>query len=120
MRIGSVNNNASARDYGIVAERAIQPFPQTRKPSEEESGSSDRGVRGDRKDIEKYADRLNETFRMFDRRLSFEIHEDTERYLVRVVDPKTDEIIREIPPEDFLDLIARIEEMVGLIIDEQI
>ncbi|MFP4200510.1 MAG: flagellar protein FlaG [Bacillota bacterium] len=120
MRIDAAGNNPPAADYGVLAERASQPVPQAHKPLEGEGEGRSEGVGGNQEDVEEYADRLNETLRLFDRRLAFEIHEDTQRYLVRVVDPKTDEIIREIPPEEFLDLVARIEQMVGLIIDEWI
>lgn len=52
--------------------------------------------------------------------LSFELHEDTNKMMVRVIDTKTDEVIKELPPEEMLDLSARIHKMVGLLIDEKV
>jgi hypothetical protein len=37
-----------------------------------------------------------------------------------VIDSETSEVIKEIPPEKILDMIAKIEKMIGLIIDEKI
>lgn len=39
--------------------------------------------------------------------------------MVKVIDAETEEVIREIPPEKILDLVAMIWEMIGLIVDER-
>jgi flagellar protein FlaG len=39
--------------------------------------------------------------------------------MVKVIDAETDEIIREIPPEKILDMVAMMWEMVGIIVDER-
>jgi flagellar protein FlaG len=39
--------------------------------------------------------------------------------MVKVIDNETNEIIKEIPSEKMLDMVAKIEEMIGLIIDEK-
>ena len=53
-----------------------------------------------------------------DFRLSYGVHEATNRIIVAVYDTNTDEIIREIPPESRLDIYARITEFVGLMFDQ--
>ncbi len=40
--------------------------------------------------------------------------------MVKVIDVTTDEIIREIPPEKILDLVAAIWEVSGIIVDERV
>ena len=52
-------------------------------------------------------------------KFEFRVHERTGRFMVKLVDNETDEIIREIPPEKILDLIANIWEMVGILVDER-
>ena len=39
--------------------------------------------------------------------------------MVKVVDPNTDKVIREIPPEKILDMVAKMWEVVGLFVDEK-
>jgi flagellar protein FlaG len=56
--------------------------------------------------------------RIFERKLDFIIHEDTNRLMVKVIDLETEEVIREIPPEQILDMLAKMECFVGLLIDE--
>ncbi len=63
---------------------------------------------------------LNETLDALDKGLRFDVHEGTERLMVRIVHRKSDEVLREIPPEEVLDMMAKIQEMVGLLIDERI
>ena len=40
--------------------------------------------------------------------------------MVQVIDVNTEEVIKELPPEEMLDLKARIHEMVGILIDEKV
>ena len=71
-------------------------------------------------DVEHELEKLNETMRTFDRGLNFELHDDTGRHIVQVMDLVNDEIVREIPPEEVLDISAKINEMIGLVIDVRI
>lgn|GEM_PF-480629 len=70
-------------------------------------------------ELEKAADHIGQALEVIDRGLEFTIHEDTNRVVVRVVNRETQEVIKEIPPEKLLDVIARIWEMIGLLVDER-
>ena len=50
----------------------------------------------------------------------FRFHEGLERYYVQVVDPNTDEVIKEVPPEKLLNAFYEMQKMVGMIVDEKI
>ncbi len=50
---------------------------------------------------------------------SFKYHEDTNRISITVTDKETDEVIREIPPEKALDMLAKAWELAGLMVDER-
>ncbi len=49
----------------------------------------------------------------------FEVHEGTGRVMVNLIDTKTKEVIKEIPPEKILDLVANIWERLGILVDER-
>lgn len=49
----------------------------------------------------------------------FSIHEKTKEIMVKVLNKETGEIIREIPPEKTLDMIAKMWELAGLMIDKK-
>ena len=49
----------------------------------------------------------------------FGIHEGTNRVTIKLVDKQTKEVIKELPPEKTLDMISRVWEMAGLMVDEK-
>lgn len=52
-------------------------------------------------------------------RCEFSYHEDTNRISIKVVDKETQEVIREIPPEESLEMLEKMWEIAGLLIDER-
>ncbi len=62
---------------------------------------------------------LREAGDYFNKRLDFQVDEKTHRIVVKVIDTKTDKVIKEIPPEQLVELAAKIQEMVGLLVDEE-
>lgn len=52
--------------------------------------------------------------------LSFSKHDDTGRTIVKVINKDTDELIREIPSEQVLDMAAKLDEMVGILFDTKV
>ena len=73
--------------------------------------------------IKAAVDDLNKTVKqaspLHHTQLSFKYHEDTNRISITVTDRDTDEVIREIPPEKTLDMLAKAWEMAGLLVDER-
>ena len=49
----------------------------------------------------------------------FGIHEATNRVTIKIVDKETKEVIKELPPEKTLDMIAKAWELAGLLVDEK-
>lgn len=47
------------------------------------------------------------------------IHEGTNRVTIKIVDKNTKAVIKELPPEKTLDMIARVWEMAGILVDEK-
>ena len=49
----------------------------------------------------------------------FGIHEATNRVTIKIVDKDTKKVIKELPPEKTLDMIAKVWEMAGLMVAEK-
>lgn len=49
----------------------------------------------------------------------FSYHEATKRISIKVLDQDSGEVIREIPPEKTLDMIAKTLELAGILVDEK-
>lgn len=52
-------------------------------------------------------------------RCEFSYHEDTKRVAIKVIDQNTEEVIREIPPEETLDMLSKMWELAGILVDER-
>lgn len=46
-------------------------------------------------------------------------HEDTNRVTIKIIDRDTKEVIKELPPEKTLDMIAKVWELAGIMVDEK-
>jgi flagellar protein FlaG len=68
-------------------------------------------------ELQQGVERLNSTAHTFNTGLRFLIHEETNRMMVQVVDLDEDKVIKEIPPEKVLNMVAQIQNIIGLLID---
>jgi flagellar protein FlaG len=64
-------------------------------------------------------EKANKSLDGIQHRFQYSVHEKTGQILVKVINSETDEVIREIPNEKIIDLIARFQEINGLTIDEK-
>ena len=69
--------------------------------------------------LEKIIDDLNKKLGAAGRELRCTIHRKTGQVMVKVVDTDTGKTIREIPPEKSLDILVKILEQSGLLVDEK-
>lgn len=53
-------------------------------------------------------------------KIQFRVNEDLGKVIVKIVDPQTDKVIKEIPSADVQNLQMRLKEALGLLVDEKI
>jgi len=70
-------------------------------------------------EVEEAVRKLNNTAEAMNLDLRFTVHEDSDRWMVQVVDIQEDEIVREIPPEKVLNVVAQIQSLIGVLLDER-
>lgn len=71
-------------------------------------------------EVIKAIERANKSLEGVYTHFEFSIHEQTREIMVKVIDRETGELIREIPPEKILDLIAKMWELAGILVDERV
>ena len=123
-RSAAINTNTQRQgrqDGGIQqAEKAQnQKMRSERTVTENMARDTERQLEYTEEDLGKAVEKANKSFKPHNRRLEFEPHERTDRLMVKVVDTTTDEIIREIPPEKIIDMVADMLEMAGILVDER-
>ncbi len=76
--------------------------------------------------VQQQSDQLKKAIAEMNRRINnsneeavFGVHEDTNRIMIKIMDKETKEVIKEFPPEKTLDMIAKIWEMAGILVDEK-
>ncbi|MFP4697146.1 MAG: flagellar protein FlaG [Eubacteriales bacterium] len=89
---------------------------QTQQTQTEEKSN---GKKVEEKDVLLAIEHANKEFKAFNRRLEFSIHEETKEIVVKVIDTEDDNVIREIPSEKILDMVAKMYEIAGLFVDEK-
>lgn len=52
--------------------------------------------------------------------IEFSVQNNTGRTVIRVVDKDTGKLIRQIPPQELLDLAAKLEDMMGILFDKRV
>lgn len=65
--------------------------------------------------ISETVSRLNEAVQVVKRDLQFRVDDDSGRTIITVLDSETEEVIRQIPPEQVLTLAENIESLKGVL-----
>lgn len=100
------NNQASIKDQ--VETKAKEK--EVQRTQEQET---------DMQKLKEAIDQANKSFKPMNRRFEYSVHEALHRVSVTVIDSSTDEVIREIPSEKLLDMVANMLEVAGIIVDER-
>ena len=68
-----------------------------------------------RKDVEEMVEALEDFANTVQTRLNFSIDDDTEDVVVKIVDKETDEVIKQFPAEELLELREKMQDLSGLL-----
>lgn len=116
MELSSVSVNVPIRTQETVSTPVNQDQQAQKSQQEIEKQDEEKNVTSLlKKDVENVNSMLeqHQTF------LKFEYYEDLDRYYVKVVDQKTQDVVREIPTKEFLDMIAKMVDYIGLMVDKR-
>lgn len=120
LNTGSIaGSNFRPVDTGITAVEGVRKTRPAARNSSSMTELEKRELPVSEKAVIDAVERANKVVSIANRRFEYSIHEETKQIMVKVIDVETEEIVREIPPEKILDLVATIWEMVGLIVDER-
>lgn len=94
----------------------------TPKVTEGSQHGQDKGQNGSavsEKQIKDAISKVNSNLKRHRTRCEFSYHEDTNRVSIKIMDEETKEVIKEIPPEEALEMVERMWELAGLFLDEK-
>lgn len=128
-QINRVSEPVSVEGGGNVQVKAQQAAPVMAKQSGSESKDGrEKDLKKDEgkslsevspEKVKSAISEINMRIRPTHTQCEFKYHEETKRISITVRDSDTDEVIKEIPPEKTLDMIAKTLELAGLLVDEK-
>jgi len=92
--------------------------PNNARLAEEKTQLPGREKEADHRDLARAVEQLNKLMHAYNTEISFQLHESSGEYMVKVVNSADKTVIREIPPERVLDMVAYFKKIIGIIIDE--
>ncbi|TCL54015.1 flagellar protein FlaG [Kineothrix alysoides] len=112
------NTEVSSPDASVNVSVSAAPAAKTENKDAQNTGADNRDMRQAENDkIKKAVEQLNK--KMPHSEAIFGIHDETNRVMIKIVDRDTKEVIREFPPEETLDMIAKVWELAGILVDEK-
>ncbi|ABX40698.1 flagellar protein FlaG [Lachnoclostridium phytofermentans] len=123
MEIKSINGIANYAEspvatptVGKTGTAAVSPI-QKKAPAEAMDLPNNKQT--NEQQIKSAVDKANQAMKHTQTRCEFSYHEPTKSISIKIIDEQTDEILREVPPEKVLDMIEKMWEMAGLLVDEK-
>jgi flagellar protein FlaG len=107
----NVNNINQVSSHPNRSETVVENGKKGRVESQEISNSSQNTVKVSRSELEDALEKANKIGQLLDRRLSFDIDEETNKVIVSVIDDNTGEIVRQIPPEEMLRIASHLKQL---------
>ena len=142
MAVEGIGATSSSKAYTDMVRQSVnreikvsQPQPQAKEmdefvkkttpnatanvPTEEKGMAAEMEKENATSKMKDAIDKVNKKIEPTKTRCEFSYHEETKRISIKVIDQKTEETIREIPPEETLDMLSKIWELAGLMVDER-
>ena len=70
-------------------------------------------------DIKKAVDKFNKVAEDDEIYAKYEMHDKFKQIMIKIIDKGTDEVLLEVPPKKILDMVAKMCEMVGILVDKK-
>lgn len=97
--------------------KAVSPEAKANTAAETRKAIEGRSEKEIRDDIPKIIEGMNAVLAGSGNHIRFVEHRESARMMVEILDNKTEEVLRTIPDKELLDLAARINEMLGVLVD---
>ena len=77
------------------------------------------GEQASKGQIEDAIKNANNQIKITNTRCEFEYHEKSKRVSIKVIDKDTEKVVKEIPPEESIEMVEKLWELAGLFLDEK-
>ena len=109
MNIGAINQNKS---FDLENHYKVHEIVKISKPAEMNNSFSE-------KEVKNAANKINEFLDDKGIHVKYEKHDVFNQMIIKVIDNNTNEVIKEIPSKKILDMVAKMCEMAGILVDKK-
>ena len=114
VKAAAESRDAAAAEVKNALEAGIS-LTKAENPGETKENGRDQQM--SQEQMKQAVDKINKN--MNNCEVQFGIHEATNRVTIKIIDKETKEVIKELPPEKTLDMIAKAWELAGILVDEK-
>ncbi|WP_052078359.1 flagellar protein FlaG [Spirochaeta lutea] len=121
---GSPQGNPGVQQSVELTQRMAERRTENQRQRVESQQKVAQGIASSRdeihKKIQEAVDRMDTYSGSLQKKFKYTINDDIDQVVVKIIDPDTDKVIKELPAAELQKLQARIQEYLGLLIDETI
>lgn len=111
------NGNLAAA-AAVVNQTVAPDTEKTDKDGSNKNNAQQQSANQKNKQLQKAVEEINKKM-LHNSEAIFGVHEATNRVTIKIVDKDSKKVLKEIPPEETLDMIAKVWELAGIMIDEK-
>ncbi len=124
-RMNGANPISNSTAYKTQSGTSIKPVSDNNQEISHQNGNSASNVEQksnnvDNEKVKEAIDKMNADLRFKRTGCEFTYHEECNRVSIKLYDTNTKEVIREIPSEDTIKMLEKLNEIAGLLIDERL
>lgn len=119
-----VSGDVQSVNVDSTTTSVVKTQPEKEQDGSEENGSQQQAATGQQsqampEQLKKAIAEMNKKINNTNQEAVFGVHEQTNRVMIKIIDKETKEVVKEFPPEKTLDMIAKLWEMAGILVDEK-
>lgn len=101
---------------GVTPTREVQPVSENNVITQ---GATEKNQNYKLEEVNKAVDKLNKFMEDEDIHAEYEVHDKFNQIMIKIIDNKTKDVLLEVPPKKILDMVAKMCEMVGILVDKK-
>ncbi|NBJ92558.1 flagellar protein FlaG [Parablautia muri] len=118
------NMDVATQEQNNIYDSTTVRVAETEKSNAHENDQNGEGNNAGKERQQSSSEQLKKAVEQLNKNMSsseavFGIHEGTNRLTIKIIDKDSKEVLKELPPEKILDMIAKAWELAGVMVDEK-
>lgn len=121
MRVEARGLEATSPDQQIMVQKQAQEgaLERMKREREESVHQSEAERRVNSQELQKLMEEIKRKFDMLSKYLRIDIDSELEIPVAKIIEKDTNRVIRQIPPEYLLDLMKKIDQLLGILLNKE-